>query len=329
MPGSREPKRGLGRFRKPGPIGLGESISTTIDRVGIPDVPLPNAPLNQLWDPYRDDHAIDKQTGNGIPWLLVPYGLAADIVLRHSGRYTVHAADKKVTVQKLGFRSYRVFGNILGRTYLKAVNDSTGDAEAFLEVSVKPTWFRKIAFYFLSDDVHRTMRPRHLGSLKELVRKMNDILHPQVAVKFVNLEIHNKFDVKLAGNFGERVGDDIFLNLVDDISPGAHFHVFFVWAIGGSWPEAHAVTTMTNTHEGLCIYDDAVPDEDAAKVLAHEAVHFLLYFWRYPEDKHHSPSLGDLMYPRTGFAEFSAGTRIGRLRSDIINRWDVSNTSIP
>ena len=333
MPGSRELQRGLGRFRKPGPIGLGESIWKTVDGVGIPNAPLPSGPLNRLWDSYRDDHAIDKQTENGVPWLLVPYGLAADIVLRHSGRYTVRAADKKVNVQKLGFRSYRVFGNILGRTYLKAVNDATGDADAFLDVSVKPTWFRKIAFYFVSDDVHRTMRPRHPGSLKELVQKMNDILHPQIAVKFVNLGIHNKFDVKIEGNLGEKIGektgDQLWLDLHDNISPGAHFHVFFVWAIGGAWPEAHAVTTITNTYEGLCIYEDAVPHEHEVKLLAHEAVHFLLHFWNYPPEKHHSPSLGDLMYRRVGVAEFSAGTRIGRLRSDIINPWDVSNTSIP
>ena len=64
-------------------------------------------------------------------------------------------------------------------------------------------------------------------------------------------------------------------------------------------------------------------------MLAHEAVHFLLLFWNYPGDKHHSPSLGDLMYPRAGFDVFSSGTRIGRLRSDIIDRWDASNTNIP
>lgn len=76
----------------------------------------------------------------------------------------MRTADKKVRVQKFGFRSYRVFGNTLGRTYLTAVNDSTGDADAFLDVSVKPTWFRKHFREFLDVGEGCSIIPAFAGS---------------------------------------------------------------------------------------------------------------------------------------------------------------------
>jgi hypothetical protein len=94
---------------------------------------------------------MDTKTANDIPWLMVPLHLAADVILRHSKQYTIHIADPTmVMVQKLGYRSHRVFGIRAGQpTFLSAV-DSRGVHQAFLEVTVKSEPRYKIAFYIVS-----------------------------------------------------------------------------------------------------------------------------------------------------------------------------------
>jgi len=199
---------------------------------------MPSArPLNKLWQPYRADHAMDTKTKNGIPWLMVPLYLAADIVLRHSRRYEIYNADPSmITVQTLGYRSYRVFGNKAGPpTFLSAV-DSSGVHQAFLEVTVKSESRYKIAFYSVSDThpgtgkiIHQA-RKRNEAELKELVRGVNDILQPQANVIFDILSNHHA-GITLPGNQGAAVSDNIFAALPNYINPGADFHVSSCGAI--------------------------------------------------------------------------------------------------
>jgi hypothetical protein len=277
---------------------------------------------------------MDTRTPNGIPWLMVPYDLAADIILRHSRRYTIHKAHPTtLTVQPLGYRSYRVFGNRVtwGQpTYLSAV-DSSGVHQAFLEVSVKPVSVWKVAFYFVHDSnlktgrVIHSARQRSLRSLEDLVQRVNDILRPQSNVLFKIEQSHN---ITLEGDFGKKVREDIFLSLVDNLTPAAMFHVFFVWEYEpAATRDAHA-STITVDEGGVCVFEDLVPYQSEAWVLAHEAVHFLLSFHAFTGD-HHTSSIADLMYPRTGAWEFAAGNRLGRKYADIINPWDTVRPSSP
>ena len=311
-------------YRLPGPL---RSDEPGICGTTTPSVPSAR-PLNNLWQPYRDDHAIDTKTKSGIPWLMVPLHLAADIILRHHRRYKIYNADPTmISVQELGYRSYRVFGKRAGMpTFLSAV-DSAGIHQAFLEVSVKSVSRYKVAFYFLSDSdpgsgekIH-TSRERQEEQLREMVRGVNDILQPQANVVF-DLVKGPGASITLAGNQGASVTDEIFNALPGHINPVADFHVFFVWAYGGSGNgDALAGTTLIDNH-GYCVFEDGIPYRREIQTLAHEAVHYLLLSFGFVNE-HHTKSLGDLMYPRSGAYEFEAGTRLGRRYADIINPWDT------
>lgn len=268
---------------------------------------------------------MDTKTASDIPWLMVPLNLAADVILRHSKQYTIHIADPTmVMVQKLGYRSHRVFGIRAGRpTFLSAV-DSRGVHQAFLEVTVKSESRYKIAFYFVSDSnpatgkiIHEASE-RKIADLKNLVRDVNEILQPQANVLFDIVTDHQP-KVILQGNQGEKVDDKIFHLLPNYANPAADFHVFFVWAYKGS-KNGDALAGTDDL--GYCVFEDGIPYRQEAHVLAHEAVHFLLFSFGQP-DNHHTKSLGDLMYPHIGAYGFEAGDRLGRTYADKINPWDT------
>jgi hypothetical protein len=281
-------------------------------------------PLNSLWQPYGDDHAMDTKTDDGIPWLMVPVNSAADFVLRQSWRYDICNADPDmVSVQKLGFRRYWALGKKTGPpTFLSAV-DSSGAHQAFLWVSVKRLLSFRIAFYFLSDSdpatkkaIHRAVKRENSATLNELVQEVNEILQPQANVVF-EIAAGHKEDVTLAGDCGDRVQDNAFSKFYHEmLNPAAHFHVFFVWAYAGA--EYYAETVLIDNDRGLCLFADDVPHELQAHVLAHEAVHYLLFRRSYMGD-HHSKLLDNLMYARTGAYKMEATERLGRFYADIIN----------
>jgi hypothetical protein len=95
--------------------------------------------------------------------------------------------------------------------------------------------------------------------------------------------------------------------------------VFFVWAYKGS-KNGDALAGTDNS--GCCVFEDGIPYRQEAHVLAHEAVHSLLFSFGQP-DNHHTKSLSDLMYPHIGAYGFEAGDRLGRTYADIINPWDT------
>ena len=268
---------------------------------------------------------MDTKTDDGIPWLMVPVNSAADFVLRQSRRYDICNADPDmVSVQKLGLRRYRVLGKKTGPTTFLSAVDSSGAHQAFLWVSVKRLLSFRIAFYFLSDSdpatkkvIHRAVKRENSVTLNELVQEVNEILQPQANVVFEIAEGH-KEDVTLAGDCGDQVQDNAFSKFYHEmLNPAAHFHVFFVWAYTGA--EYYARTVLIDMDRGLCLFDDDVPHELQAHVLAHEAVHYLLERRSYKEDPHDRSLLADLMYARTGAYEFEAGERLGRFFADIIN----------
>ena len=166
-----------------------------------------------------------------------------------------------------------------------------------------------------------TSRERQEEQLREMVRGVNDILQPQANVVF-DLVKGPGASITLAGNQGASVTDEIFNALPGHINPVADFHVFFVWAYGGSGNgDALAGTTLIDNH-GYCVFEDGIPYRREIQTLAHEAVHYLLLSFGFVNE-HHTKSLGDLMYPRSGAYEFEAGTRLGRRYADIINPWDT------
>ena len=340
------------RCRKPGRLRSTEEESPgrlkSTEEESCDDMPSKPSkrPLNWLWRPYRDDYAMDTKTDNGIPWLMVRDGPdhAADIVLIGARRYKIcnygdKICDKIVMVQQLGYRSYRVFPLKAGTTFLSA-RDSRGEHQAFLEVSVKSPELYKVAFYSLSDsdpatgkEIHRAGK-RDGAGLEEMVQGANDIIQPQANVSFQIVQhVHGGKatsikSVKFARKLDAVVSDQIFNDLPKYINPAADFHVFFVWAFQGSKEGSDDLAgTEYIGSTGFCLFEDGIPHRQEAQVLAHEAVHYLLYSFGNPGDHHKNQRLGDLMYPRIGAFGFASNKRLGRIYADAINPWHTLATA--
>jgi hypothetical protein len=94
------------------------------------------------------------------------------------------------------------------------------------------------------------------------------------------------------------------------------FHVFFVWSFQG---KVNGDAAYAGTMGRFCVFEDGIPYRQEAQVLAHEAMHYLLFSFGRSADHHHTKRLGDLMYPRGGAFGFERGTRLGRTYANIIN----------
>ena len=238
-----------------------------------------------------------------------------------------------VTVQERGCRAYRVSGNKKGPpTFLSAV-DSDGVHQAFLEVSVKSLSSYRIAFYSVSDSnvatgkIIHTTHKRRSEDLKQLVQGVNEILRPQANVIFEMIE-HLVIDAKgrpqmtpiqsvtIAKDLGPAVKSDIFEHLPSFEHPAMAFHVFVVWSFQG---KVNGDAAYAGTMGRFCVFEDGIPYRQEAQVLAHEAMHYLLFSFGRSADHHHTKRLGDLMYPRGGAFGFERGTRLGRTYANVIN----------
>ena len=160
------------------------------------------------------------------------------------------------------------------------------------------------------------------------MRGVNEILRPQANVIFEMIE-HLVIDaqgrpqmtqiqsVTIAKDLGPAVKSDIFEPLPSFEHPAMAFHVFLygrskvksmvMLPTPGPWGDS--VYSKTAFHTG----------RQEAQVLAHEAMHYLLFSFGRSADHHHTKRLGDLMYPRGGAFGFERGTRLGRTYANIIN----------
>jgi hypothetical protein len=122
--------------------------------------------------------------------------------------------------------------------------------------------------------------------------------------------------VTIAKDLGPAVKSDIFEHLPSFEHPAMAFHVFFVWSFQG---KVNGDAAYAGTMGRFCVFEDGIPYRQEAQVLAHEAMHYLLFSFGRSADHHHTKRLGDLMYPRGGAFGFERGTRLGRTYANIIN----------